>query len=83
MNIFYLVYAILLLFCNALFVWQTIKYTVYAIHGNSRLYKETDPDKQVIIISKINQAKIRAFSWAAIFACTMYANIDCVLNIWR
>ena len=82
MNKFYLVYSILLILSESLFVWETIKYFMFVSHSDSRL-EDAVGEEYEFILSKARQALIRAFSFLAISMVGFYITVDCIKNIWQ
>lgn len=82
MNKFYLVYSILLILSESLFIGETIKYFMFVSHSDSRL-EDAVGEEYEFIISKARQALIRAFSFLAISMVGFYITVDCITNIWE
>jgi len=82
MNKFYLVYSILLILSESLFIWETIKYFMLVSHSSSRL-EDAVGEEYEFIMSKARQALIRAFSFLAISMVGFYITVDCITNIWE
>lgn len=80
---FYAVYAVLLLMANWIFVMRVIYYGLLIKEGVEKFRAEVDADKQEYIYKKLSFARINFDAWIAIALCGFYANIDCILNIWR
>ena len=82
MNSFYFWYSILMIVVESFFVWQAIKYSVFALHGGQRIDEAEGIEAIELAECKAHNAVIRAMSFIAMSFVGFYITVDCIVKAW-